>query len=223
MKKITDREQPALNPALAAPPEHDASDVPADDRAQTRDRTERFYGPDGEVFDHKPETFTHLKGRHLVPKDHPVIILRGKLDSLTSAIIEAQILGRRKRNEAFVRDLREILEFVRNLLACEFSGRPVGEFSLLGLSAAALRAHSHDPMKFYGHPHMMTSLEMGPLCAALNSLRTRAREVEAAAVTAFRDNPRDDLVRALNRLSSLFYLMMFRYLPQGFKPEPSGI
>ena len=184
---------------------------------------ELFYGPGGEILDHKPETFTHLRGRRLVPKDHPIIVLRGKLDSLTAAIIEAQIIGRRKKNESFVKDLREILEFTRRLLVCEFSGQQVEEFSLLGLNAADLRAHSHDPMKFYGCQHLMTSVEMGPLCAALNSLRTQVREAELVAVTAFRDHPRDDLVRALNRLSSLFYIMMFRYLPPNFKPESSGI
>jgi ethanolamine utilization cobalamin adenosyltransferase len=48
------------------------------------------------------------------------------------------------------------------------------------------------------------------------------RETELAAVTAFRDpaNPsnclRKDIVRALNRLSSLFYILIYKYLPKDF-------
>ena len=218
-----DSEQAPAEPEPVKKKKWDYSAPSKDRRTGNSGGQELFYGPGGEILDHKPETFTHLRGRRLVPKDHPVIVLRGKLDSLTAAIIEAQIRGRREKNRPFVKDLQEILDFSRRLLVYEFTGQKVEEFSLLGLSAADLRAHSHDPLKFYGYPHLMTSVEMGPLCSVLNSLRTQVREAELAAVTAFRDNPRDDLVQALNRLSSLFYIMMFRYLPPNFKPESSGI
>ncbi len=186
-----------------------------------------FFGPDGGSFDHKPESLTHLKGRQLVHKDHPVIIFRGKLDSFCSKILEAQLRGHEQGNARFVAELQEILDFSRRLLACEIKGQMVEDFNLLGLDAAALRARSHNPMKFFGHRHMMASYRMGPLCLALNSLRTEVREVELAAAAAFKDgsgaSSRDDIIRALNRLSSLFYIMMFQYLPEGFEPEPSGI
>ena len=182
-----------------------------------------FYGPDGEALDHKPETMTHLKGRKLVHKDHPIIDLRGKLDSLTAAIIDAQVLGGREKNWVFVDELQEILGFTRRLLSYEYRGQEVEEFNLLGFDAFALRERSHDPQKFFGHPHMLTTYKMGPLCSALNRLRALAREVELTAVRAFKANPRDDIVRALNRLSSLFYILMFKYLPEGFIPESSGI
>lgn len=182
-----------------------------------------FYGPDGGGFHHKPESLTHLKGHQLVHKDHPVIVLRGKLDSLASAVLEAQLLGHKKDAREFVNDLEEVLSFVRRLLSDEFRGRQVGEFNLLNLDAAALRERSHDPKKFYGHNHMLTSYKMGPLCIALNSLRTLTRETELAAAAALKENGREDIVQALNRLSSLFYIMMFKYLPDGFEPESSGI
>ena len=186
-----------------------------------------FYGPDGGTFDHKPESLTHLKGRQLVHKDHPVIIWRGKLDTFCARIIEAQVVGWQLGNQKFVDELQEILNFSHRLLTYEIRGKEVEEFNLLGLNAAALRERSHNPMKFFGHRHMLAEYKMGPLCIALNTLRALVREVELAAATAFKDvaggPTRDDIIRALNRLSSLFYIMMFNYLPEGFEPEHSGI
>ncbi|MDR2800701.1 MAG: hypothetical protein LBB52_05470 [Desulfovibrio sp.] len=186
-----------------------------------------FIGPDGGGFDHKPEDLTHLQGNRLVRKDHPVIIWRGKLDSFTACIMEAQVLGEKLANPRFAEELQEILEFSRRLLSCEIRGTEMEEFRLLGLTADDLRAQSHHPEKFFGYRHMLVSHKMGPLCIRLNTLRTVAREVELAAVAAFKDaegrTGREDIVRALNRLSSLFYIMMFRYLPAGFTPEHAGI
>ncbi|MDR3176703.1 MAG: hypothetical protein LBU06_09255 [Desulfovibrio sp.] len=186
-----------------------------------------FIGPDGGGFDSKPEDLTHLQGRRLVRKDHPVIVWRGKLDSFTACIMEAQVLGEKLANPRFAEELQEILEFSRRLLSCEIRGAEVEEFRLLGLTADDLRTQSHHPEKFFGYRHMLVSHKMGPLCIRLNTLRTVAREVELAAVAAFKDadgrTGREDIIRALNRLSSLFYIMMFRYLPAGFTPEHAGI
>ena len=130
-------------------------------------------------------------------------------------------------HQKFVDELQEILDFTRRLLSWEIRGQEVEEFNLLGLNAAALRERSHDPMKFFGHRHMLADYKMGPLCIALNTRRALVREVELAAATAFKDASggptRDDIIRALNRLSSLFYIMMFDYLPEGFEPASSGI
>jgi ethanolamine utilization cobalamin adenosyltransferase len=57
--------------------------------------------------------------------------------------------------------------------------------------------------------------EDGPLTLAANRLRTQTREVEIAALEAFAvpgGGPpgRPDLLRALNRLSSAFYVMMLK-------------
>ncbi|UQZ90278.1 cobalamin adenosyltransferase [Deltaproteobacteria bacterium Smac51] len=186
-----------------------------------------YYGPDGGELDHKPESCTHLRGRRLVRKDHPIIIWRGKLDSLAAHIIQAQEIGFKAGNQEYVDELEEILDFVRRLLSHEYIGQPLERRELLGLDADALRERSHDPAKFYGHGHMMASYKMGSLSIALNGLRTFVREVETSAVTAFQgdddSSSRDDIVMALNRLSSLFYIMMYKYLPKGFRPESAGI
>jgi ethanolamine utilization cobalamin adenosyltransferase len=186
-----------------------------------------FYGPGGEPLDTKPEAMTHLLGNNLVYKDHPVIIWRGKLDSLAAMIVEAQALGWEKDNREYVNDLQEILEFVRRLLPCEYKNTPVEEFKLLGLTAEELRARSHDPLKYYGHKHILVEYRMGTLCVRLNSLRAASRETELAAAAAFKGPDgkpgREDIIRALNRISSLFYIMIFKYLPKTFTPRSAGI
>jgi ethanolamine utilization cobalamin adenosyltransferase len=186
-----------------------------------------FYGPAGEVFTAKPEAMTHLQGNNLVYKDHPRIIWRGKLDSLTAMILEAQVLGREKGNQEYVTDLQEILEFLRRLLSCEYKDIPVEEFRLLGLTAPELKARSHNPLKYYGHRHLLIEYPMGALCVRLNTLRTAVREVELAAAAAFKSAEgkpvREDIIKALNRTSSLFYLMIYKYLPRDFSPASAGI
>jgi ethanolamine utilization cobalamin adenosyltransferase len=203
------------------PPVPEAPHTPGEQRSVV------FYGPGGEVFDTKPEAMTHLSGNNLVYKDHPVIIWRGKLDSLTAMIIEAQALGCEKNNREYVNDLQEILEFIRRLLPCEYRNIPVEEFKLLGLTAEELKARSHDPLKYYGHKHVLIEYRMGPLCVRLNTLRAASRETELAAAAAFKGpdgNPtREDIIKALNRISSLFYIMIFKYLPKGFTPRSAGI
>ena len=209
-----------------------------------------YIGPDGEKLDHKPEELTHLYGNRLTEKDNPVIVFRGKLDVLCAMILEAQALGGEKENRAFVSDLQEILEFVRSLLPAEYKGTPFGEFHLLGLSSRDLRERSHHPEKYFGRKHLLMHHSMGALSLRLNLLRTATREVELAAVTAFRssrdcdpsdNNPsnsnppdsnsmdsgdpqapaksnRDEIIIALNRLSSLFYILIYKYLPENYYP-----
>jgi ethanolamine utilization cobalamin adenosyltransferase len=183
-------------------------------------------GPDGGLFERKPEDLTHLRGRQLVRKDHPVIVWRGRLDVFCARLMEAQALGQREGRSDFVDELQEILEFCRRLLRAELKGLAMEDFRLLGLTPRDLRERSHHPDRFFGHPHVLMSYEMGPLPVALNALRAEIRIVETAAAAAFGApgrHPRDDLILALNRLSSLFYIMVYRYLPKDFRPEGAGI
>ncbi|MDR1308321.1 MAG: cobalamin adenosyltransferase [Deltaproteobacteria bacterium] len=186
-----------------------------------------FEGPDGAVLDHKPEGLTHLSGRRLVAKNHPVIAFRGRLDSLCARIVSAQLAGAQAGRDDFVSDLEEVLEFARRLLPCELRGEKVPEMLLCGLDAKGIRERSHNPLSFFGHRHMRSSWRMGPLSVALNELRALVRETELAAARAFQDQDgrtgREDIITALNRLSSLFYVLMYKYLPEGFVPEGAGI
>jgi ethanolamine utilization cobalamin adenosyltransferase len=185
--------------------------------------TDGYTGPGGEKLDSKPEELTHLYGNQLTEKDNPVIVFRGKLDKLCAMILEAQILGEEKENRTFVNDLQEILEFVRSLLPAEYKCIPLGDFRILGLSSKDLRERSHNPEKYFGRDHLLMHRSMGPLCLRLNLLRTVAREAELSAVATLRDPAdtkccREDIVEALNRLSSLFYILIFKYLPKSYSP-----
>lgn len=175
---------------------------------------ERYTKTFGAVLSEKPEHMTHLRGNLLVFKDHPRIILRGKIDSLEAAIIQVQVKALAAGDTALSNDLEEVIVFIRRLLRCEVSGEPVGEFRLLGLDAPALRDQSHHPSKYFGIRHFLPGVQYGPMVAELNSLRTLTRETELAAFQAFKgqhgEMDRVDIIRAFNRLSSLFWIMMFK-------------
>lgn len=158
----------------------------------------------------KPEHMTHLHGDVLVMKTHPRILFRGAMDTLEAELILCQLVA----DEKTAKDLGEILAFARMLLRCEVLGEPVPTGKLCGLTPEELRSHSHRPQDFYGQPHFMPNATDGQLIARLNRARCAAREAELRAVAAFLDadgNPtRTDLLQAMNRLSSMLYILMIR-------------
>lgn len=186
--------------------------------SQTQEHTtadqERYSTIFGATLSEKPEHMTHLRGNTLVFKDHPRIILRGKIDTLESEIILVQIKAQAAGDQKLVDELEEIITFIRHLLRCEVSGESVGEFRLLGLDAPQLREQSHHPSQYFGIRHFLPGVQYGAIVAELNYLRTLTRETELAAFQAFKgqhgEMERVDIIRAFNRLSSLFWIMMFK-------------
>lgn len=170
--------------------------------------------PGGGIMTEKPEHMTHLNGDYLVPKTHPRIAFRGAMDTLEAELVLCQL----DADEKTAKDVEEVLSFARMLLRCEVLAEPVPEKRLCGLSPEQLRAHSHRPQDFYGQPHFMPSAGDGRVIARLNRCRCAAREVELRAVAAFLDadgNPqRPDLLQALNRLSSMLYILMIQMKAQ---------
>lgn len=158
----------------------------------------------------KPEEMTHLRGNLLVPKTNRRIVLRGKLDSLESAILEAQAMAHRE-GDSLLRDrLGELLEHVRQVLGAEVSEQPLVEQRLFGLDQTELRRVSHNVQSEFGIAHPVPSWDMGAMALRLNTLRTQVREVELVAAEAFSaagEKPRPDLLRELNRLSSAVYIL----------------
>ena len=153
----------------------------------------------------KPEPMTHLNGDTLVPKTHPRIFLRGKLDSLESALILCQL-----QLPALAEPLGELLAQTRRILRCEVLEEPLKEVRLLGLTEEELRRRSHIPQEYYGVPHFMPEASDGETIARLNRLRCQVRETELAAAAAFPEGQREDLLQALNRMSSAVYLLMIQ-------------
>jgi len=170
--------------------------------------------PDGTTLAAKPEHMTALAGNVLVEKDHPSIRLRGQLDALEAQTIAAQVMFRRLGLAAGVADLADVLESVKQVMRAEVLGVPLDDRAVLGLTADELRYVSHHPQERFGIPHFFTSVDDGEAVVTLNVLRTKVREVELAAYDAFKrpgDAPRrQDIIQALNRLSSACYIMMFK-------------
>ena len=157
----------------------------------------------------KPEHMTHLNGDILVSKTHPRIAFRGAMDML-----EAELLLCQLEVEQVRRELEEILALARNVLRCEVMEEPLPAGKLCGLTEAELRKHSHFPQEYYGQPHFMPECADGAVILRLNRLRCIARQAELAAVRAFLDGEgrptRTDILQAMNRISSMIYILMVR-------------
>ena len=163
----------------------------------------------GAVFREKPEQMTHLNGNLLVPKTHPRIRFRGAMDSLEAELLLCQLECGKWRGE-----LGEILALARKLIRCEVLGEPVQEGKLCGLTMDEQRNRSHRPQDYYAQVHFMPEVTDGPVVLHLNRCRTAARAAELAAAAAFIDADgncsRVDILRALNRMSSMIYILMIQ-------------
>lgn len=169
----------------------------------------------GGKLTNKPEHMTHLKGNTLVFKDHPVIRFRGALDGLEAEIICTQLELQPEDSKQLLEDLEEIISLVRKLIRIQITGEPLGDLRLQGLDSADIREYSHHTTKHFGIQHFLPSHTMGKTVARLNRLRTMARKAELIAYDAFKDQygnaDRSDIIEALNRLSSVFWIMMCKY------------
>jgi ethanolamine utilization cobalamin adenosyltransferase len=170
----------------------------------------------GKGYDKKPEDMTHLRANLLVKKTHPRIALRGQLDELEAEIICLQVVTNRNGQVGLTVDLEDTLRYVREVLAAEVKETPLGQLTLFGLEEARLHEISHNVKGEIGIPHPVPSHTFGEVAAGLNLLRTKARVCELAALRAFEGekNKRDDIVMALNRLSSGFYIMFCKALAE---------
>ena len=170
----------------------------------------------GGVLQTKPEHMTHLNAEFLVPKTHPRIAFRGKVDMLEAALL----LAAAESDGSIRTQLEEALAYTRYLLGQEVLGEPIVCKALGGMEEDELRKRSHRPQDFYGKPHFMPSPEDGKALLLVNFARCAARQAELAAVEAFLDKEgqpqRVDLLQAFNRLSSFLYLIMIQLK----KPSP---
>lgn len=176
----------------------------------------------GKGYAEKGEEMTHLHGNVLVPKTHPRIIFRGKLDSLEAKILETQNEACEGGYTKIAEDLDEINSFVQNILSAEVNEKPIDEFKLLGMNSQRLRYCSQHVFEEFGIEHLVPDYRMGKICVALNSLRTAVRETELAAAVAFEHEgqiQRKDIIEALNRLSSCVYIIYCRKLSGYYKND----
>ncbi len=161
----------------------------------------------------KPEHMTHLRGARLVAKTHPVIAWRGQMDLFDCQLVEVQAALAAGGDEVLAAELEEVALFAQRLMAAEVREQPFAFGTLCGWTADEVRDISHHPDRHFGIGHTTMSYRDGLPVALLNGLRAKAREVELYANHAFGDDgesPRPDLLLALNRLSSLLYVLVCR-------------
>ena len=172
-------------------------------------RPERYRLLSGGYAEEKPEHMTHLNGEVLVPKTHPRIRFRGKMDTLEAELILCQRIPGAPEGA-----LGEILDLSRKILRCDVLEEPLRQDTLCGLTQDEQRGRSHMPQDYYGQPHFMPQASDGSVIAGLNRARCFAREAELTAVEAFSDRDgnliREDIPKALNRMSSMLYLLMIQ-------------
>ena len=110
--------------------------------------------------------------------------------------------------------LGELLELTRKILRCDVLEEPLEASVLCGLTGEELRSHSHFPQEYYGQPHFMPSAADSITLLRLNRLRCAIRETELSAAAAYPPKQgqslRPDIQTALNRMSSLCYILMIR-------------
>ncbi len=157
----------------------------------------------------KPEHMTHLNGDVLVNKTHPRIAFRGAMDTLEAEILLCQLDAPQAASA-----LGEALALARQILRCDVLNEPVPEEKLAGLTMEELRTRSHRPQDYYGQAHFMPGAGDGRAILSLNRCRCAARAAELAAAHAFAGEngecTRTDILRALNRMSSLLWILMIR-------------
>ena len=174
---------------------------------QAKQETYRLLG--GGYVTEKPEHMTHLNAQVLVPKTHPRIAFRGAMDTL-----EAELLLSRQEAPAFDKQLGEILSLARKILRWDVLEEKAEDAPLCGMTMDEIRLRSHRPQDFYGQPHFMPDAKDGRALLQVNRARCAARTAELAAAAAFSDregNPtRADILRAMNRISSMLYLIMIQ-------------
>ena len=172
-------------------------------------KPQRYRLLSGGYVEEKPEHMTHLNGDVLVPKTHPRIVFRGKMDTLESELILCQLADKSLENP-----VGEILGLARQIIRCDVLEEPLAWDTLCGLTESQQRKRSHFPQEYYGQPHFMPSFSDGMVIARLNRARCTAREAELLSVDAFSDREgnltREDIPQALNRMSSMLYLLMIQ-------------
>lgn len=214
-EKPVSKERPAPRVVATEVPPKEEVQVPGMDEGQPKPKYVDY--ETGAFYYEKPEHMTQLFGNKLVCKDHPRILFRGKLDSLQAAVVLNQaMIQAAGGSELLIQDLGEILKDLREMMRCDVLDEEMKTETIIGLTHAELRAHSHNPMKYYNIKQMiLPDYTMGTEYAMLNQMRAAVRETEVAACTAFHVEKkyiRSDIIEELNRLSSALHIMMCKYL-----------
>lgn len=175
----------------------------------------KYRGVDGCYYFTKPEYMTQIKGNILVKKNNKKIILRGKLDILKSKFLLLSNILKVNKTLKLTEDLNSVEDFINKIVIAEILDNDLEEIKLCGETLEEIKKISHNPKKYFGIEHLFNICsENNLIVLQLNEIRGFVREVEIAAIEAYLNKneelEREDIVKALNRLSSGIYVMMLK-------------
>lgn len=167
----------------------------------------------------KTEALTHLNATTFVAKNDPRIAFRGRVDTAIAQAVLLQVEWKSLEMPAVLqRMLADVRGALGNVLRSEALDEAMSPIVVGEFDEAQIHALSHNPLKHLGHDHIVPSIEHGLAVARLNLLRAVIREAEVAGAQAFIDRDfsvrRNDVLQALNRLSSAVYVLMLLCLIQ---------
>ena len=110
----------------------------------------------GGFLEEKPEHMTHLNGDLLVPKNHPRILFRGKMDTLEAELILCQLA-----DPALAAPVGEILTLARQLIRRDVLEEPVQETTLCGLTEGNSASAAISPRNITTSPILCRKQRMG--------------------------------------------------------------
>lgn len=177
--------------------------------------TPKYIGVAGESYFEKPEHMTQISGNILVKKNDERIIFRGKLDSLQAKWLILQKEFENYGNEKLQKDMGSVTIFIKKIVSAEVLDMEMEEIKVLEETLDKIKEISHNPKKFFGIGHLFDiSIKNSILVLKLNEMRSNSREIEIAGVTAFLNEKgivaKKEILKALNRLSSVIYVMMLK-------------
>ena len=163
---------------------------------------------------------TSLSGDRRISKAHGRIVFRGLIDSLEAELIEAQVLASERGEKDICEKLGEVLDYLRSIMAAEVKEAELKPPFLFGLEAKEIHWRSHHTGGF-----VLPSYTQGPVAVRINTLRAKVREVELLAVRVFGQEdpkPRDDIILALNRLSSALWWLFCSFISGSGEKADTG-
>ncbi|MBI5238999.1 MAG: ATP:cob(I)alamin adenosyltransferase [Elusimicrobia bacterium] len=144
-----------------------------------------------------------LSGRRLA-KDHPRIVLGGKIDSLQSAV-DLALLGAAGSAWAALREVQRKLWQAAGELSG--AGQACLPWPVTRADVDALEAFADS----LGEPPKKFVRFDTPLAAAYNECRVRCRDLESACTALLRSGKlRPPVYAYLNRLSTVFFMLAYR-------------
>ena len=157
------------------------------------------------------ENYTALNGKKNVAKDHPMIQLRGKLDSLYGIITLAGAKALELGIQGLAKDLASLGECCFSAISAGVKEEDVDveAIQIMGMSWEEIHTLSHEPQRF-SLQHFLPTAQDGVMMNLLNICRCTIRETECLAVGLFQ-NQWPGFILLLNRMSSAAYVIMCRY------------